>query len=223
MQGADAATGILRFTFLIYPNCPIFGMEIDGSFQTDYWKHVILEWESNDGSIHQRVVHTHEAELQSLRDDILAELQQLENNQSGIHADPDFDQDNLDGFPDETMLPREYSHKLVALFAMSCGIMERQLGILLSIDLIPDSRRDGVVNDGLDSMSLGKKLEFARDTRVIGNGLFSEAWDVRRTRNRLVHNPVYRLSIDSYNVHRNRVGKAVRAPDEIDDLIENAL
>lgn len=198
-------------------------MEIDGTFQTDYWKHVILEWESDNGKVHQRDLHTHEAELQSLRDDILAELQQLENNQSGFHADPDFGQDDLEGFPDETMLPREYTHNLVALFAMSCGIMEQQLGILLSIDLIPNSRRDGVVNDGLDSISLGKKLEFARDTQVIGNGLFSEAWDVRRTRNRLVHDPVYRLSIESYNGHRNRVGKAVRAPDKIDYLIENAL
>jgi len=97
------------------------------------------------------------------------------------------------------------------------------LGILLTLELIPQSRRDGYVNEQLDTMGLAKKLKFGRDSDVIGNGVFSEAWDVRRTRNKLVHNPVYRFSIENYNTHRNRVNKAIRAPDKIDQLIQNAV
>lgn len=198
-------------------------MKINGSYKTDYWQHVILEWKSDSGTAHQRNVHSHKAELKELSSDILDQLQKLENNPTGFHADPDFDQSDLKGYPDETMLPRDYTHQLVSLFAMSCGILEQQLGILLTLELIPESRRKGYLNDQLDSMGLAKKLKFSRDVDVIGNGVFSEAWDVRRTRNKLVHNPVYRLSIEDYNTHKNRVKKAIRAPNKINQLIQNAV
>jgi len=198
-------------------------MEINGSYETDYWRHIILEWKSDSGAVHERTIHTHKAELNALSSEILDELQKLENNPTGFHADPDFDKSDLQGYPAETMLPREYTHQLVSLFALSCGIMEQQLGILLTLELVPHSRRNGYINEQLDSMGLAKKLKFGRDANVIGNGLFSETWDVRKTRNKLVHNPMYRFSIENFNTHTNRVKKAIRAPDKIDQLIQNAV
>jgi hypothetical protein len=198
-------------------------MEINGEYETDYWRHVILDWESDNGRVGNRTIHTHKAELKELSDDILGKLQTLKNNPTGFHDDPDFTQSDLQGYPDETMLPRNYTHKLVSLFALSCGIMEKQLGILLTVDLIPSSRRDTYVNEKLDSIPLGRKLEFARDADVIGNGIFSEAWDVRKARNKLVHNPVYRFSIDNYNIHKNRIKKATRAPNKIDSRIQDEI
>lgn len=198
-------------------------MKINESYETDYWEHVILEWESNNGSVYNSTIHNHKAELEQLSEKILDELDELENNPTGFHNDPGFDYEDLRGYPDRTLISREYSHKLVTLFALSSGIMEQQLGILLTVDLIPNSRRDSYINKALNSMSLGRKLEFSRDVNIIGNGVFSESWDVKKARDRLVHNPAFRLTIQDYNNHRNRIKKATRAPDKIDELIQNAI
>lgn len=198
-------------------------MQIDGEYETDYWSHVILDFRSDKGNVGSRPIHSQKAELEQLRDDVLDQLDDHEQSDDPFFDDPDFGSEDLAGFPEERMVSREYTHRLVALFAISCGIMEKQLEILLSQDLIPDSRRDGIVSSCFKRRGLHDNLDFAEAAGVIGNGVYSEATDVRKTRNRLVHNPTFRLSIDSYNTHRQRIKKTVRAPDKLDDLIQQAV
>lgn len=198
-------------------------MEIDGEYKTDYWRHVILNRRSNNGRVGERGIHNHKVEIQNLADEILEELEELQQNQTGMRADPDFDDSDLEGLPDESIVPRDYTHKVVSLFALSCGIMEEQLGILLTLDLIPESRRDGYVDEELNDLNLVNKLNLAESAEVIDDGTYSEAWDVRKTRNNLVHSPVYRLTIENYDSHRGRINKAVSAPDKIDQAIQEQL
>ena len=198
-------------------------MKIGNEYETDYWRHVILEYRSDHGRIGESVIHSHQAELENLRDDLLDRIDSLESNQTGMRDDPDFDQQDLKGLPDDTSIPRPYTYRLVALMALSCGIMEKQLEIFLSQDLIPDKRRDGIVQSCFENRGLYENLEFAKAADVIDDKVYSPATDVRKTRNRLVHNPVFRLHIDSYSAHRHRIKKALKAPNEIDQLIQNAV
>jgi hypothetical protein len=101
--------------------------------------------------------------------------------------------------------------------------MEKQLEILLSQDLIPDARRDEIVSSCFKGRGLNDNLEFGKDAGVIDNGVYSEATDVRKTRNKLVHIPTFRFSIESYNSHRQRIKKTVRAPEKLDSLIDNVV
>lgn len=198
-------------------------MEIDGEYETDYWRHVILEYRTDSGRVSESVIHSHQVELENLRDDLLDRVDTLESNQKGMRDDPDFSPSDLKGLPDDTAVPRSYTYRLVALMALSCGIMEKQLEILLSQDLITDNRRDGIVQSCFEGRGLYDNLEFAKAAKVIDNKVHSPATDVRKTRNRLVHNPVFRLQIDSYAAHRHRIKKAVKAPKEIDRLIQKAV
>lgn len=198
-------------------------MKIGDKYETDYWRHVILEYRSDQGRIGESGIHSHRGELQNLRDNLLNQVNDLESNQTGMRNDSDFNREDMEGLPDDTLIPRDYTHKLVALMALSCGIMEKQLEILLSQDLIPDRRRDGIVHFCFEGRGLHENLEFAKAANVIDDSVYSPATDVRKTRNRLVHNPVFRLHIDSYNAHRHRIKKAVKAPEKIDQLIQNTV
>lgn len=205
-------------------------MKINGEYETDYWHHVILEFRSKNGHVGSTNIHSQARELEFLRDNILEELDEYELSEDRLHHG--FDPDDLEGLPDERMIARDYSYNLVALFSISCGIMEKQLEILLSQYLISDNKREGVTASCFVGRGLYDNLEFAKAAQVIGNkkesyskeqgvkGVYSEAHDVRQTRNRLVHNPTFRLSIQSYNIHRQRIKKAVRAPNKLDKLIQ---
>ena len=196
-------------------------MLIDGEDKTDYWKVVLLDFRSDTGYVGSRSIHSQAVEMNDLKDELLDKLKDLESSSDPMYDD--FTQEELNGLPDEAMISREYTHKLVSLFAISCGIIEKQLEILLSQYLIPDSRRGGIVADCFEGRGLYENLEFAKAAGAIGNGIYSDSTDVRKTRNKLVHNPNFRLSIDSYNSHRQRLKKCTRAPEKIHKQIEKHI
>ena len=118
------------------------------------------------------------------------------------------------------MIPRNLSHKLVALFAISCGIIENQLRLLLAREIIVDELEESRAVDFFEHTGLQARLELAYLSGIVDEGVYGLAEDVRQTRNQLVHNPVKRLSIQSVVALEDRVRKAVRAPDSLHDLID---
>lgn len=210
-------------------------MEIDEQHVTDYWHVVRIEFENEEGNIGAEMIHSQYGELESLRDDILSQLEEHVDAGDWFRDDEFFESEDLDGIPDERMVARDYSHKVVALFAISCGTMEKQLEILNSIETHPEILEglestpfnsiepSDLVDSYFDGRGLHENLEFAKVTGVVDQGTYSEANDVRKTRNRLVHNPLFRLSIESYDAHRQRISKAVSAPNRIDGLLQEVV
>jgi hypothetical protein len=82
-------------------------MKINNNYETDYWKHVILNFKSDKGNISSRPIHSQKAELENLRDKVLEELDNHEQLDDPFFDDPDFTQEDLAGFPDERMVSRE--------------------------------------------------------------------------------------------------------------------
>lgn len=185
------------------------------------WEVVELEFSSESGNIGASTAHSPKSELEDLKDEVLAEIEIMEENPSGFRGDDFFDELDLEGIPDEIIVDREYSHKVVALFAISTGIMESQIKRLLRENFINSRyQEDESVEEFLGSRSMKKNTELAHDLGLIGDGVFGQIEDVRTYRNKLVHEPNSRLHIESFEQERDRIKKAVRGPDLLNEVLK---
>ncbi|RNJ25479.1 hypothetical protein [Halosegnis longus] len=187
----------------------------------DYWRAVALRFSNDQGNIQETNFHSHAAEMTALRDDILEGIDELEHHPSSLREDDMFDESDFEQLPDFGIIPRELSHKLVALFSISCGIIDNQLRLLLERDVVDQSvANEGTVENYFDNTSLKPRLTLVHISGIIDEGLYGQADDVRKTRNDLVHDPLDRLSIRSTVALEDRVRKAVRVPDDLSELLQ---
>ena len=178
----------------------------------DHWEIAILESRTVDG-FPSSTLHSPAGELEELRDSILDELDSLDEQ---IERKPIFD--DYEGKPhgehhDIQMLPRPLSHKIVSLFAISVGVMEKQVIDILSHSLIAEGYRKTEPSISLlQKRGFRRNLKLAKDLGLIESGEYSQVNDVRRIRNKLVHQPTERLSIAKLDIMEDRIRKATRAP-----------
>lgn len=166
-------------------------------------------WENVQVSSVRRVDHS--KKMSALRDEIIDEIYEAE---SPSHKITDRETGEIVWTPDEdiTHIPSTLLKNLVVLFALSVGTMERQVRDILSGELLTDEFEEDKI---FEEKHFGENLELARKTGAIDSGTYSKAVDVKNTRNKLVHDPTYRYTIENIPATVDRVNKAVEAPEKM--------
>jgi hypothetical protein len=178
---------------------------------------IVLEFESSGGNISSTALHSPLLELKELRDDVLDNLDELQNNPS-----PN-DLLDADGIPDEPILPRDTSQHVVALFALSSALVESLATRVLKAKIISDEFSDDANVDNLFERrsNLSINLDLLRYTGAIDHGLHSDLEDIRQTRNDLVHDHEKRLSVQNMSALEQKIRKAVSGPEELYGVLED--
>ncbi|WP_255168479.1 hypothetical protein [Natrononativus amylolyticus] len=190
----------------------------EDSLKTNYWNAVNLKSVTKDG-FSRLTSHSHRGELTKLRDEILDELDDLDLNTTEYfcakdeHKEPEHPDS-----PDLSLIPRDLSHKIIALFSLSTGIMEKQTEMILRSEVISDEYKNTKIADSLLNTNLKTRLDLVKKLPVAAQFELSHAHDVRKTRNSLVHNPKKRLQIDDLANFKGRIKKTIRAPEELHKL-----
>ena len=127
-----------------------------------------------------------------------------------------------DSFQEEDKPDRwELGHDAVALFSLSHALMEHQLRELILRNLFSEEYRDSDgVQDWVESQGFYKNMQRAHKVGLISDGLKGKINDVRRTRNRLLHETDERLNIDRWEGQVDKINKAADAPYELLDLLQ---
>lgn len=177
---------------------------------------LVLKFESDSGNIHHSSLHSPLLELKELRNEVLDNFDELKNNPS-----PN-DLLDADGMPDEPMLPRDTSQRIVALFALSTALIENLTTRIFKEAIIAEEYAD---DDDLDELlerqsNLSFNLDLLRYTGTIDQGLYSDLEDVRQTRNNLVHKHEERLTVHKTRTMEQKIRKAVSALEEMYEVIE---
>jgi hypothetical protein len=190
----------------------------DIHIEEDGWRLVTLNSVSKDG-YNRSTAHTHEGEVKNLRDDILEELDEVDVKSSEYmfdeeeHKKPEHPESD-----DISLLPRDLSHQIVALFSLSTGIMENQTEMILRNTVLSDDQRYSKITDDMLDQPLSTKLDWVSGLPESEDFELSHASDVRKKRNRLVHEPKERLHISDLAEFKGSIKKTVRAPEQLYQL-----
>lgn len=190
----------------------------DDPFDDEIWGSVRLRTLSKDGHPSE-TLHSHRGEIEGLKDDILDRLDEVDRKTSEYifdeeeHREPEHPESH-----DISILPRDLSHQIVALFALSTGIMEEQTDMILRNSVFAKDMQNSNIIDDMVDQTLNQKLQWVDELPKSDPIDLSAAHDVRQTRNVLLHNPRERLRIKDLDDFKGSVKKAFRAPEELDKI-----
>ena len=92
--------------------------------------------------------------------------------------------------------------------------MEEQLTDLLRHRIIQEEYRSSeAITDHFDNVTSKQKLELTHNAEIIGDDLYSEANDVPKRRNTLLHDTTERLQIQDRRIQLNVIKECVSAPE----------
>jgi hypothetical protein len=191
---------------------------MSGDLEDHLPEHVsVLRFRSESGNISSTTLHSPLIELRELRDDVLDNLNELENGPS-----PDEEMFDAEGLPDESILPRDTSQSIVALFVLSSALTESLTTKILKEEVIAEEFQNDKDVDSLFNRrsNLSMNLDLLRYNGAINQGLYSDLEDVRQTRNDLLHDHEERLSVHNRDALEQRIRKAVSGPEDMYDVLE---
>jgi ribonuclease HI len=186
---------------------------------SDLWHNVVLETLTEDGFPHTSF-HSHARELEQLAEELREEINRIEEEtDTTLFEDGEPTEDDAADVP---LVPRNYSHKLIALFSISVGIMEEQILSVIQQEFVSSEYSDtDDARNFFERRKFRENLKLAYELGIIGEGTKGKIEDVYNTRNALVHDPTERLTVENVISHKDRISKAASAPEDLDKILSD--